>query len=213
MKTEIPKAGTLVGYARVSTTEQNLGLQIEALAAAGVDRGLIFTDKVSGVSSRRPGRDAAIRQMRRGDTLVVWKLDRVSRSLLDLLTLIQRLEDEGIMFRSLTDPIDTTGPMGRAIVAILGAVAQLERDLIQQRIKAGVRNAIANGVRFGKPTIFTKDVQAKVWKWLHDDNLSAIEVAARLKCHPNSFRRVYTQKIIESIRAGRHPRIVTTTKR
>jgi len=146
MKTPTDEGGTLVGYCRVSTEDQNLGLQVDALARAGVAPNMIFTDKVSGVAKRRPGRDLAIRQCRPGDTLVVWKLDRISRSVLDLLTLLNGLEERGIKFKSLTDPIDTTGPMGRAVVTILGAVAQLERDLIRQRTQAGVNRAMERGV-------------------------------------------------------------------
>lgn len=211
MKTQIEADGTLIGYCRVSTEDQNLGLQIDALTRAGVDPAMIFTDKVSGDAKRRPGRDTAVRQCRAGDTLVVWKLDRISRSVIDLLTLLNSLEDKGIKFKSLTDPIDTTGPMGRAVVTILGAVAQLERDLIRQRTQAGVTRAMANGVRFGQPTIFTPEVQAKVWQWVHDGE-SAKQVAKRLGCHEGTVRRVYTFPVLEAIRAGKKPKIVTTSR-
>lgn len=213
MKTPKKYDPTLIGYARVSTREQNLGLQREALIRAGGDPQCIFEEHVSGAAAKRPLRDAALRQCRPGSTLVVWKLDRVSRNLLDLLTLMQRMEADGIAFRSLTETIDTNTPIGRVFVAMLGAFAQFERDTIRSRIKAGVDRSIAKGTKFGKPTIFTKPVQAKIWKWLHDDGETAVQISARLKCHPNSLRRVYTRKIIEKIRAGQHPRIVTSTKR
>lgn len=213
MKTPKQYDPTLIGYCRVSTREQNLDLQREALIKSGVDPQNIFEEHVSGAAAKRPMRDAALRQCREGSTLVVWKLDRVSRSLIDLLTLMQRIEKDKIAFRSLTETIDTSSPLGRVFIAMLGAFAQFERDTIQARIKAGVDRSIAKGTKFGKPTIFTKPVQEKIWKWLHDDGETAVQIAARLKCHPNSFRRVYTRKIIEKIQAGKHPRIVTSTKR
>lgn len=123
------------------------------------------------------------------------------------------MEAEGIGFRSLTETIDTSSPLGRVFLAMLGAFAQFERDTIKSRIQAGVDRSIAKGTKFGKPTIFTKPVQAKIWKWLHDDGETAVQIAARLKCHPNSFRRVYTRPVIDKIKAGKHPRIVTSTKR
>lgn len=212
MKTPRKYDPNLIGYARVSTREQNLDLQREALIRAGVDPQNIFEEHVSGAAARRPMRDAALRQCRPGCTLVVWKLDRVSRSLIDLLTLVQKMEADGIAFRSLTETIDTSSPLGRVFLAMLGAFAQFERDTIQARIKAGVDRSIAKGTKFGKPTIFTKPVQAKITEWLRDGE-SAVQIAKRLKCHPNSLRRVYTRKIIDSIRAGKNPRIVTTTKR
>lgn len=202
MITPDDQPGTLIGYARVSTSEQNLDLQTDALIRAGVDRAMIFTDKVSGIAKRRPGRDSAIRQARPGDTLVVWKLDRVSRSLLDLLTLLQALEAAGIKFRSLTETLDTSGPMGRAVVAILGAVAQLERDMIQQRSKAGVKRAMERGVRFGQPTIFTDAVQAKIAVWVREQK-PIPWIANQLKCHPGTIRRVYTFPVLEALRAGK----------
>jgi DNA invertase Pin-like site-specific DNA recombinase len=195
----------------VSTAEQNLDLQTDALIRAGVDRANIFTDKVSGIAKKRPGRDLAIRQCREGDTLVVWKLDRISRSLLDLLTLLDRLTASGVKFKSLTETLDISGPMGRAVVAILGAVAQLERDMIQQRSRAGVARAIERGVKFGQPTIFTPEVQAKVWQWIHDGE-SVKDVAKRLGCHEGTVRRIYTFPVLEAIRAGKKPKINTHSK-
>lgn len=210
MKTE---TGTLIGYARVSTQDQNLAMQITALKEAGVPDSLIFTEKVSGASTKRPMRAAARRQCRPGDTFTVWRLDRVGRSILDVLQFLKDLEADGINFKSLTDSIDTKTPAGKAMMHMLAVFAEFERNTGIERIRAGVKQAKASGVKFGKPTIFTKAVQDKIWDWLHEDGLSAVQISEKLGCHPNSFRRVYTGEIIAKIRAGKHPRINTSTKR
>jgi DNA invertase Pin-like site-specific DNA recombinase len=195
---------TLIGYARVSTAEQNLDMQTTALIRAGVAPNMIFVDTIGGATKkRRIGRESALRQLRPGDTLLVWKMDRISRSLFDLMTLLNDLEEMGAKFRSLTEPmIDTTTPMGRMLVGVIGAIAQFERDLIQQRSLEGVRRAQERGVRFGQPTIFTADVQAKIEVWIRDDKLSAKQIATRLGCHEGTVRRVYTFPVLEAIRSG-----------
>lgn len=194
-------AGTLVGYARVSTHEQSLDMQIEALVRAGVDMAKIFSDKLSGVADRRPGREAALRQVRKGDTLIVWKLDRISRSVLDLLTLLQVLEKRGVGFRSLTDPIDTTTAMGKAVITILGAVAQLERDLIAQRTRAGVASAKARGVKFGQPTKLTPEARKQIDDLLRQDTPVKL-IAKRLGIGEATIRRVYTRPLLDKLRAA-----------
>lgn len=211
MKTPQTYDPDLVGYARVSTKEQNLDMQIEALKRAGVDPKMIFTDQLSGIAKKRPGRDLAIRQCREGQTLIVWKLDRVSRSLLDLLTLLNKLEKDGVKFKSLTEQIDTSGPMGRMLVAVLGAIAQFERDIIQMRSQAGVTRAMERGTKFGQPTIFTPEVQAKIAEWVRKGE-AVPWMATQLKCHPGTIRRVYTLPVLEAIRAGKKPKIVTTSR-
>lgn len=135
-----------VGYARVSTNEQETNMQLDALQAAGVD--LVFQEKASSVG-RRPQLHQALKAMRPGDVLVVWKLDRLARSLLDLLGILQRLADMGCGLRSLTEPIDTSTPMGVFVLQILGAVAQLERAMIRERSIAGQVAAYQRGTRWG----------------------------------------------------------------
>lgn len=142
--------GRLVGYARVSTDDQSLDLQTDALTRAGVPADAVYTDKASGVSSKRPGLDLALMACAPGDTLVVWKLDRFGRSLLDLLARMKALDDRGVGFRSLTEGIDTTTPGGRLILHVMGALAQFERDLIVERTRAGIVAAKARGTRFGR---------------------------------------------------------------
>lgn len=145
----------LVGYARVSTEDQITRLQLDALNAAGVTT--IFEEKTSAISAR-PELARAIDSLRPGDCLVVWKLDRLARSLADLLKILDRLADRGASFRSLTEPVDTSTPMGIFVVQVLGAVAQLERSLIIQRTTAGIRAARSRGVQWGrKPLLSTAE--------------------------------------------------------
>lgn len=137
----------LVGYARVSTSQQETDLQLDALRAAGVS--LIFEEKASSVG-QRPQLRRALAALRPGDVLVVWKIDRLARSLVDLLQLLQSLADRGCGLKSLTEPIDTSTPMGVFVLQILGAVAQLERSMIRVRVTAGIHASIARGTRWGR---------------------------------------------------------------
>lgn len=170
----------LVGYARVSTVEQSLDLQIDALKKAGVHPDNIHTEKVSGVARHRYGLDRAFKDLRPDDVMVVWKLDRVGRSLLDLLRRIQQLEEMGVGFRSLTEGIDTTTPGGRLILHVMGALAQFERDLIVERTKAGVRAARERGVQVGAPQKMTADKVKLAHKMLRQGK-SVKAVAEELK--------------------------------
>ena len=144
----------LVGYARVSTEDQDVALQRDALHEAGCREELIFVDKVSGARTQRPGLDACLGALEPGDTLVVWRLDRLGRSMPHLVTLIQELLAKGVAFRSLCDgAIDTTSASGELIFHIFSALAQFERRLIQERTKAGLSAARARGRKGGrKPT-------------------------------------------------------------
>ncbi len=139
----------LIGYARVSTLEQNASLQTDALTAAGCKR--IFSDKVSGAKTERPGLNEAIDFLREGDSLVVWRLDRLGRSLQHLLETVSQLEERNIGFRSLQESIDTTTSGGRLIFHIFGALAEFERNLIRERTIAGLRAARARGRYGGRP--------------------------------------------------------------
>lgn len=133
----------LVGYVRVSTNEQNTALQRNALESAGCE--LIFEDKISGKTSERPGLKKVLKTLTAGDTLVVWKLDRLGRSMRHLVTLIEELRVSGINFRSLTDSIDTSTPMGRFFFHVMGALAEMERELIVERTRAGLAAAREQG--------------------------------------------------------------------
>jgi DNA invertase Pin-like site-specific DNA recombinase len=144
----VSKLGVKIGYARVSTEEQNLGLQHDALKAAGVGR--IFEDQISGTAMQRPGLNEAVAVLNAGDTLVVWKLDRVGRSLPHLIGLVQSLGERDIGFASLSESIDTTTAGGQLIFHIMGALAQFERSLIVERTKAGMTAARARGRHLGR---------------------------------------------------------------
>lgn len=154
----VPSTGTrrpmLIGYARVSTEEQNLGLQLDALKSAGCEQ--IFTDKISGTRTTRPGLDKAIEYMREGDTLTVWKLDRLGRSVKNLVDLVAELKANGRQFRSLTDGIDTSTTAGQFFFHVMAALSQMERDLIVERTRAGLAAAKRAGRTGGRPVIMTK---------------------------------------------------------
>lgn len=133
----------LIGYARVSTTDQDLALQIEALTRAGCER--LFTDKASGAKTDRPGLNEALAFARAGDTLVIWKLDRLGRSIRGLIELAAGLSARNVDFRSLTDGFDTATPSGRLLFHILASVAEMERELVKERTIAGLVAARARG--------------------------------------------------------------------
>ncbi|WP_108485480.1 recombinase family protein [Oceaniglobus ichthyenteri] len=170
---------SLIGYARVSTAEQDLALQLDALQAVGMTR--IFEDRgVSGAKTERPGLTAALSFLRDGDTLVVWKLDRLGRSMTHLLQTVTDLERRGVGFRSLTENIDTTTPTGRLVFHIFGALGQFERDLIRERTQAGLAAAAARGRKGGRPVAATPEKVARA-RQLIATGLTVREAAARVK--------------------------------
>jgi DNA invertase Pin-like site-specific DNA recombinase len=166
----------LVGYARVSTTEQNIELQIDALKKA--DCGQIFQDKASGSISQRPGLVSALDYVRKGDTLVVWRLDRLGRSLRHLIETIAQLDERGIGFRSLQESIDTTTSGGRLIFQIFGALAEFERNLIQERTRAGLNAARARGRVGGRPKILDEN-KISLMLQLYDEKKHTIKDICR----------------------------------
>lgn len=145
----------LIGYARVSTIEQNPALQLDALQAAGCMR--VFTEEASGAAAERPELARALDHLRAGDTLVVWKLDRLGRSLRHLIDTVRGLEERGVGFRSLQEQVDTTTPGGRLVFHVFGALAEFERDLIRERTHAGLAAARARGRRGGRPSVMTAE--------------------------------------------------------
>ncbi|MBF0393847.1 MAG: recombinase family protein [Alphaproteobacteria bacterium] len=172
-------AVALIGYARVSTLDQDLALQIDALHQAGCAR--IFEDcGVSGAKTERPGLTAALGYVRDGDVLVVWKLDRLGRSMAHLIETVTGLETRSVGLRSLTEAIDTTTPGGRLIFHVFGALGQFERDLIRERTRAGLSAAAARGRKGGRKPVVTAD-KLKRAQGLMAQGLTVREVAARLK--------------------------------
>ncbi len=166
----------LVGYARVSTEDQNLELQMDALRKAGAEK--VFTDKASAATTR-PGLDEALKYAREGDVLVVWKLDRLGRTVKGLIELVESLQGRGLQFRSLTEGIDTTTPAGRLFFHIVAAFAQMERELIRERTHAGLAAARARGRNGGRRRLMT-DSKTESAKRLLDSGMTAKEVAASL---------------------------------
>jgi len=146
-------SGYKIGYARVSTLDQDEALQHDALTAAGCAR--IFTDKASGKLEHRPALDALLGQLRPGDTVVVWRLDRLGRSLRHLLETVADLEQRGVGFASLTEQIDTSTPGGKLVFHLFGALAEFEHALIRERTMAGLAAARARGRVGGRPTVWT----------------------------------------------------------
>jgi len=140
-----------IGYARVSTVDQHLRMQEDALKSAGCEE--IFTDVISGAKSHRPGLDKALEYVREGDTLVVWKLDRLGRSIQHLIQLMTSLSERKIAFKSLQESIDTSTSGGKLIFHMFSALAEFERDLIQERTQAGLKAARARGKMGGRPPL------------------------------------------------------------
>lgn len=170
----------LIGYARVSTDDQKLDLQLDALGKAGVEKEFLFTDKLSGLRADRPGLVDCKRMLRKGDTLVVWRLDRLGRSLKELAGWLDHLQKFEIAFRSLTEGMDTTTPGGRMIFGVFASVAAWERDVISERTKAGLRAAKARGRMGGRPRLYDDTMRSTVMTLAKDGRLTIEEIAAKL---------------------------------
>src|SRR5829696_4607634 len=155
-----------IGYARVSTGEQTIDLQLDALKAAGC--GTVYQETASGAKADRPVLDEVLSYLRTGDTLVVWRLDRLGRSLKHLIEVVAALAERGVGFKSLTEQIDTTTPGGKLIFHVFGALAEFERDLIRERTHAGLAAARARGRRGGRPKKLTDAKQLELARTLHD---------------------------------------------
>lgn len=191
----------LVGYARVSTTEQDLSLQIDALKKAGCEQAFIFVDTASGAKADRPGLAMALKELEKGDcspsifptgnTLLVWRLDRLGRSMTHLVNLIEELRSKGIGFRSLCDgAIDTTTASGELVFNIFSALAQFERRLIQERTKAGLTAARARGRKGGRNPIKAEDPRVRMAKTMYYEKSMDSKVICRtLKISRATFYR------------------------
>src|SRR6516162_6768414 len=172
----------LIGYARMSTNDQETATQVAALKAAGCER--IYREKASGGRWDRPELHRLLDQVRAGDTLVVWKLDRLSRSLKDLLTILERIDLIGAKFRSLTEAIDTSGPAGRMLMQMLGAFAEFEREMIRERTRAGLREARTNGRVLGRKPKITAGQKKEIVEAVASGRKTAAEIARLFKIHP-----------------------------
>ncbi len=168
----------LIGYARVSTADQTLNLQQDALEKAGCSK--IFTDTISGAKTERVGLEQALSYVRPGDTLVVWRLDRLGRSLKHLIETITTLHDRGIGFKSITENIDTTTSGGKLVFHIFGALAEFERDIIRERTQAGLLAARARGKRGGRPKVLNQKKQAMAQALYEDKNNAVSDICKTL---------------------------------
>lgn len=164
----------LIGYARVSTGDQSLALQIDALKAAGCE--MVFEDQMTGASVVRPGLEKAFSHLRKGDTLVVWKLDRLGRTVKGLVEMVEVLQGKGVEFRSLTDSIDTSTSAGRFFFHVMAALAQMERELVRERTQAGLSAARARG-RVGGRKAKVDESKKKAAKRMLESGMTATEVA------------------------------------
>lgn len=189
----------VIGYARVSTADQDPQLQIDALVRAGVPLGNIYQEKASS-GSRRRQYEAMMKDLRTGDTLVVWKLDRLGRKTREVLDTFQTLADKGIAVRVVTQPgMDTSTAMGRLIITVMAAVAEMERDLIRERTQAGLQAARERGRVGGAPPKLTLE-QVKAARKQIDQGISGKEVAARLKVSRTALYKAFDRMGVEGKR-------------
>ena len=184
----------LIGYARVSTQQQDTTLQLDALQRAGVDLVNIVQEKRSGISSR-PQLKSLLATIEKGDVVVVYKLDRFARSLIDLLGIIAKIEALGATFRSLTESIDTSSPAGRMMLAMLGAFAEFERGIIRERSMAGQQVAMDRGIHCGRPRGLEPETEADIVKLYESGWYTLDSLAMIFDAHPSTIKRaVYRVK-------------------
>jgi DNA invertase Pin-like site-specific DNA recombinase len=178
----------LIGYVRVSSNDQETNLQVEALKSAGCER--IYREKASGGRWDRPELHRLLDQLRKGDVLVVWKLDRLSRSLRDVLTIMEKLGEAKVGFRSLTEAIDTTTPAGRMMMQMVGAFAEFERAMLRERTKAGLDAARREGRIGGRKPKLTPQQQKEIIRMVSKGDKTAAAAARLFKVHPATVCRV-----------------------
>lgn len=183
------------GYARVSTSDQHTALQLDALESAGVDK--LFVDHgVSGTKTSRPQLDACLAALTEGDSLTVWRLDRLGRSLTHLVAVVEELGARGVAFRSLTENISTDTAAGRLTFHVFASLAQFERELIKERTNAGLAAAKARGVRLGRPTVLTTE-QIRHAALLVGGGVAVGDVAASLNVGKSTLYRALRERLPE----------------
>jgi DNA invertase Pin-like site-specific DNA recombinase len=182
----------LIGYARVSTNEQDTTAQSSALKAAGCER--IFREKATGGRWKRPELHRLLDHLRKGDVLVVWKLDRLSRSLRDVLTIMERIQEAKAGFRSLTEAIDTTTPAGRMMMQMIGSFAEFERAMLRERTRAGLESARGEGRIGGRRPKLLPQQQTEVLKMVTQGKKTAADAARLFNVHPATIGRLLARK-------------------
>lgn len=190
------------GYARVSSEQQHLDRQIEALKAAGVDDRCIFSDKESGAKESRPELDKLIGTLREGDTLVIVSFDRLARSTSQLLSLTERFKESGVDLVSLKERIDTSTPQGKLFFTISAAFAEFERSIIKERQAEGIAVAKRKGVRFGRPPIDEEKMRAAVWAYRNTSE-SVADIAKNTGVNRSSLYRYLKENGIERSGVGK----------
>ena len=193
----------LIGYARVSTSDQNPELQRDALKIAGCEK--IFTDRVSGTKAERKGLTEALSHLREGDTLVVWRLDRLGRSLRHLIDTVTELHEQGIGFKSLQENIDTTTSGGKLVFHIFGALAEFEREIIRERTQAGLQSARSRGKVGGRPKALTAKEVQMLRNMAADKSLAVSDICKTLGIGRTTFYRYV--KVGEEETTSEHRRI------
>ena len=191
-----------IGYARVSTDDQQLHLQLDALTTAGCTQ--IFHDEgISGMQVQRPGLDAALAALPPGDVLVVWRLDRLGRSMPHLVSLVHALGGQGVGFQSLTEAINTTTPGGKLVFHIMGALAEFERALIAERSQAGMQAARRRGTHLGRPRKLTREQVAHAARMVRDGTETVSGMAALYGVDRVTLHRALTRAAAFDVRRGR----------
>jgi DNA invertase Pin-like site-specific DNA recombinase len=206
--TEENGMGRLIGYARVSTADQDLSLQLDALRDVGCHDEQLFLDRASGARTARPGLEACIETLVPGDTLVVWRLDRLGRSMAHLVTLIEQLLQRQVMFRSLCDgAIDTTTASGELVFHIFSALAQFERRLVQERTRAGLAAARARGRRGGRKPLQADHPRVRMaYMMSADQHLTVTDICRTLRISPATFYRYVALGRRAADQTSHHPR-------
>jgi len=177
----------IVGYARVSTADQNLALQLDALEGCGCEK--VFRDTASGTAAQRQGLNEALDYLREGDTLVVWRLDRLGRSLRGLIDLVNTLHERKVAFKSLIDSIDTSTPTGQFFFHVTGAFAELERNLIRERTMAGLKAARSRGRKGGRPKAIDQQTFEMAFRLYEDKKDSVGDICRRFGIARRTFYR------------------------
>jgi DNA invertase Pin-like site-specific DNA recombinase len=190
--------GRLIGYARVSTADQDVAMQVAALKRAGVLDDNLWSEQVSGVKAKRPQRDLAMLDAREGDVFIVYKLDRLGRSFRELLDMVHDLERRGIGFRSLTEGFDTTKPAGKFMFHMLGALAEFERGLIAERTRDGMAEAKERGVQVGKPKWFTTERRKEFERRFPKESVQ--QIADDWGKSANMIRNAYKKSALAKLR-------------
>jgi DNA invertase Pin-like site-specific DNA recombinase len=192
----------LIGYARVSTNDQETATQVAALKAARCDR--IYREKASGGRWDRPELHRLLDQLRENDVLVVWKLDRISRSLRDVLTIMERLTETKAGFRSLTEAIDTTTPAGRMMMQMVGAFAEFERAMLRERTKAGLDSARREGRIVGRRPKLSPQQQAEIRRMVSRGDKTAADAARLFRIHPATVCRLLARPAASPLKKTKH---------